>query len=59
MEREADLFNPKIQSALSAGQPIWEFEQSLKKSSEWLGTKNAREELVSTVAEAGRRMGFE
>lgn len=59
MEREADLFNPKVQSALSAGQPIWEFEQTLKKSQEWLNTKNAREELTSTVAEAGRRMGFE
>lgn len=58
MEQTTDLFNPKVQAALSAGQPVWEFEKSLKKTSSWLNTKNAREEMVSTVAEAGRRLGF-
>ncbi|HKZ20286.1 MAG TPA: transglycosylase SLT domain-containing protein [Acidimicrobiia bacterium] len=58
MEQEGDIFNPKVQSALTAGKPPWEFEQELKKSSDWLGTRNARSEMFSIVAEAGRKMGF-
>lgn len=58
MEKQGDLFDPKIQQALTAGTPVWEFEQSLKKSSDWLTTKNAKSELTSAMSEAGRRMGF-
>jgi hypothetical protein len=58
MERESDLFNPKIQAALTAGQTIYDFETQLKKSQEWLQTGGAREELYSAISEAGRRMGF-
>jgi hypothetical protein len=58
MEKQADLFDPKVQQALTAGTPVWEFEQSLKKSGDWLNTKNAREEMTSVMSEAGRRMGF-
>lgn len=58
MEKQADLFDPKIQQALTAGTPVWEFEQGLKKSSDWLTTKNAKSELTSVMSEAGRRMGF-
>lgn len=58
LETETDLFDPRIQQALSAGTPVWEFEQSLKKSTDWLQTKNAREEMTSIVSEAGKRMGF-
>lgn len=58
MEREADLFNPKVQSALTLGQPVFEFEQQLKKSDEWLTTKNARTDLTSLVGEVGAKLGF-
>lgn len=58
MESEVDLSNAKVQAALTAGTPVWQFEQELKSSSEWLTTKNAREEMVGVVSEIGRRMGF-
>ena len=58
MEKQADLFDPKVQAALTAGQPVWDFEQTLKKSTDWLGTRNAREDLVGVISETGRRMGF-
>jgi len=58
MERQTTINDPKVQAALTAGTPAWAFEQELKKSPEWLGTKNARQEMVSTVAEVGRRLGF-
>jgi Transglycosylase SLT domain len=59
MESEADMMHPKVQQAMSGGMNVWDFEQSLKKSSGWLNTRNAREEMVGTVAEAGRRLGFQ
>jgi hypothetical protein len=58
MESEVDLTNPKVQQALSAGMSVWDFEKSLKGGSDWLGTKNARQEMVGVISEAGRRMGF-
>lgn len=58
MERKASLFDPKVQKALSSGTPVWEFEQELKKSPDWLGTKNGQSDMYSAVSEAGRRMGF-
>lgn len=58
MEKQADLFEPKVQAALTKGQPAWEFEQELKRSNEWLGTKNARESLTSMAGSVGRLMGF-
>lgn len=59
MESEADLSTSKVQAALTAGTPVWQFEQQLKSSSDWLSTKNARQEMVGVVAEVGRRMGFQ
>lgn len=58
MERVGSLTDPKIQAALIKGQQPWEFEQDLKRSDEWLGTRNAREEMVSVMSEASKRMGF-
>lgn len=58
MERDTTLFDPKMQAALTAGTPAWEFEQGLKKSSDWLTTRNASESMYGAIAEAGRRMGF-
>lgn len=59
LEQTASLTNPQVQAALTAGTSAWEFEQQLKRSPGWLETRNARDELFSTVAEAGRRLGFE
>jgi hypothetical protein len=59
MEKPADLFEPQVQSALGSGTAVWDFEQQLKKSTGWLDTKNARDEMFSLVSEAGRRLGFE
>jgi hypothetical protein len=58
MEKPTTMFDPKVQAALTAGTPAWSFEQQLKKSPEWLTTKNARQEMVSNISEAGRRLGF-
>lgn len=58
MERNADIFNVDVQRALSQGQPVFEFEQTLRSSDQWLETQNATDTLTSMAAEIGRRMGF-
>lgn len=58
METSGDHMDPKVQQAMSSGTSIWDFEKMLKKSSDWLNTKNAEQDMTSAVAEAGRRMGF-
>ena len=53
---DIDLFTPEIRKALSGttadGKPastsLWQFEQSLRKDSRWLGTKNAQDAVMST-----------
>lgn len=58
MEKVGALSDRDIQKALSKGQPVWEFEQDLKKSDAWLTTKNAHSELTSLASDLGRKMGF-
>jgi hypothetical protein len=58
MERNADLFDPRVQEALTSGRRVWEFEQDLRRTDEWLGTKNGQGTMTETIAEVGRRMGF-
>jgi hypothetical protein len=58
MERNASLFDAPIQQALTAGQGVWDFEQNLKKSDEWLSTRNGQDTMHSAINEVGRRMGF-
>jgi hypothetical protein len=58
METPANLVDPQVQKALTAGQPVWEFEQDLKKSDAWLNTKNAREQLTTLAGSVGKMMGF-
>lgn len=58
MEKNGALTDPKIQAALTAGQQPWQFEQDLKKSQDWLSTKNARDSLTSMVGNVGKMMGF-
>lgn len=60
MEKKGGLFNPKIQAALTQGQPVFEFEKELKKSDEWLNTtKNARDSISEIASSFGRIMGFQ
>jgi hypothetical protein len=59
LERQPDLMDSQIQSAMSAGMSVWDFEKQLKNSADWLGTKNARTSMFETISEAGRRLGFE
>lgn len=58
MERSGSIQTPQVAAALTAGQPVWEFEQGLKKTDGWLATRNGRTEMIGVMSEAGRRMGF-
>lgn len=58
MEDDASLFTPDVAKALTAGQPLWEFEQSLKRRPKWMNTKNARAETFEMASEASRLMGY-
>lgn len=58
MEKDATLTDPTVQKALTSGQQPWAFEQDLKKSGDWLTTKNARDSLTSMAGSVGRLMGF-
>jgi hypothetical protein len=58
MEQRPGLMDPKIQKALTAGQPVWEFEQDLKRSDEWMTTRNGQTEMYGIISDVGRRMGY-
>lgn len=58
MEGESTVFTPEVSKALQNGQTVWDFEQSLKKSSKWQGTRNAREELFTLGQQLGEMTGF-
>jgi lysophospholipase L1-like esterase len=58
METSADLFDPNIQKALTAGQPLWDFEKQLKSTDGWLKTKNARADMSNMADAIGKKMGF-
>lgn len=58
MEKPGSLETSEIQRALQGGQAVWDFEQQLKKSPDWLGTKNGQSSVYTAAAEMGRRMGF-
>jgi hypothetical protein len=58
MEKAGSLNDARVQKALVAGQTPWDFEQELKRSGEWLTTKNGEEEMIGVMAEASKRMGF-
>lgn len=58
MEKPADLMNAQVQKALTSGTPVYQFEQDLKNSPDWLQTKNAAQDLSTNAASIGRLMGF-
>lgn len=58
MEKNTDLFDPQVQKALTAGTPVWQFEQLLKQTPAWLDTKNARSDLTTMAGSVGKIMGF-
>ena len=56
--QDIDLFEPTMRKALQAtdpatgkitAQPLWQFEQSLKKDQRWLKTNNAQDELMGAA----------
>jgi len=58
MEKEGSVLTPQVGAALSAGKSAWDFEQDLKKTDDWMGTKNAKETMTGLVDAAGRRFGY-
>lgn len=58
LERQGDIFDPKVQSALQAGKPTWQFEQELKQTPDWLQTKNGEADISSAMGNVGRMMGY-
>lgn len=58
MEKNGDIQNPYIQKALTAGQPVFDFEQDLKRTDSWLGTKNGTNEIATRASTLGAKMGF-
>jgi Lysozyme like domain len=58
LESDTDLFDPRVQQAMSSGTPVWDFEKQLKSTDKWMGTRNAKEELTGYAAKLGRQMGF-
>jgi hypothetical protein len=58
MEESATINTPDVQRALVAGQGVFDFETSLKKTDKWLGTKNGRDTMYATISEMGQRMGY-
>lgn len=58
MEKPTDLFNEQVQAALTAGQPVYEFERELKRRPEWQETKNFDESLQRTAGTVSQLMGF-
>ena len=53
-----DIYNPRIQQALTAGQPIYDFEKTLRQSDDWKQTMNFRQTMTNAVAMLGEKMGF-
>jgi hypothetical protein len=58
MEKTGSLRTAEVQRALTNGQSAADFERDLKRSSEWLTTRNARNELTGLIASMGSKMGF-
>jgi hypothetical protein len=59
MEKPTDLYNPQVQAALVAGQPVFDFEKQLKMSDAWFGTQNGQQTMEDQLGAIGRRMGYE
>lgn len=54
-----ELSNDQVQRALTSGMPVYQFEQQLRSTPQWLQTKNASETLSSVASEIGKRLGYE
>lgn len=53
-----DIMNPQIQDALTKGQSLADFGQTLRGSDAWLKTDNAKQTLSQAATEIGSKMGF-
>jgi Lysozyme like domain len=59
METKSSVFTPEVAEALTQGEAPWAFEQKLKRSDQWLSTRNGQDTITSLVGEVGKRMGFQ
>ncbi len=57
--KQGSLTDPLIQGALLKGTLPFEFDKQIKRSSQWLTTQNARDELMGAGFEVAKRMGFQ
>lgn len=55
---EPDFFDSALQSALTRGWSLGEFQDYLRKDPKWKATNQARTELERVGADLGRQMGF-
>lgn len=56
---DGTLQNGTIKSALQRGVNLADFETELRNRPEWMETKNANDQITTSVAKIGARMGFE
>ncbi len=56
--KQGSLTDPLIQGALLKGTMPFDFDKEIKRSSKWLTTQNARDELIGAGYEVAKRMGF-
>jgi hypothetical protein len=59
MEEEVDIFNPRVQQALTSGMTAFDFEQQLMSSPEYLGTKGFMQAAQNVIGTAGQIFGFQ
>jgi hypothetical protein len=58
LEKKPSLFTPEIGEALAKGEPVWDMEKRLTKSSKWLTTRNADERLHDLASQVGEMFGY-
>jgi hypothetical protein len=58
LEKKGSLFTPQIREALAKGEPVWDMEKRLTKSSAWLTTRNADERMNDLASQIGEMFGY-
>lgn len=58
MERKGTPFTPAVRKALAAGEGVWDMEQRLIRSPQWLDTANADERMHDAASQVGQIFGF-
>jgi hypothetical protein len=58
LEKKGSLFTPEVREALAKGEPVWDMEKRLTKSSAWLTTRNADERMNDLASQIGEMFGY-